>query len=83
MLYGNCISNALKCALAIVAAFSSILGRAGPLECYVVTVIGTIGFELNRQLILNLSNDNFGTYFIFTYGGFMGLALGLILRLFR
>jgi hypothetical protein len=30
-LYGNCITNGFKCALAIVTAFSSILGRAGPL----------------------------------------------------
>lgn len=43
-LYGNSISNAFKCALAIVIAFSSILGRVGPLECYIVTVVGTIGF---------------------------------------
>lgn len=43
-LYGNSISNAFKCALAIVVAFSSILGRGGPLECYIVTAIGAIGF---------------------------------------
>lgn len=42
--YGNCLSNCFKCALAIVAAFSSILGRAGALECYIVTVVGTVGF---------------------------------------
>jgi hypothetical protein len=30
-IYGNCITNAIKCALAVAAAFSSILGRAGPL----------------------------------------------------
>jgi hypothetical protein len=30
-LYGNCITNAIKCALAVSAAFSSILGRVGPL----------------------------------------------------
>ena len=43
-LYGNYITNALKCALAVAAAFSSILGRAGPLECFITTVLGTIGF---------------------------------------
>jgi hypothetical protein len=43
-LYGNCITNAFKCALAIAIAFSSILGRAGALECFIVTVIGSIGF---------------------------------------
>jgi hypothetical protein len=78
--YGNCITNAIKCALAIAVAFSSIVGRAGGLECLLVTSIGAIGFELNRQVILNLAVDSFGAYFIFTYGGFMGLALGLILK---
>lgn len=79
-LYGNCITNALKCALAVAAAFSSILGRAGPLECFITVVMGTIGFELNRQVVANLSVDGFGTYTIFTFGGFMGLALGVILK---
>jgi len=33
---------------------------------------------LNRQLIQqNQGTDAFGTYFIFTFGGFMGLGLGL------
>ena len=82
-LYGNTISNGFKCSLANVATFSSILGRAGPLECWIVIILGTIGFELNRIIILNLSNDPFGTYFIFTFGGFMGLALGVILKMFR
>lgn len=79
-LYGNCITNALKCALAVMAAFSSILGRAGPLQCFITSVFGIIGFQLNRQVISNLSSDIFGTYYIFTFGGFMGLALGIILK---
>lgn len=29
--YGNCITNAMKCALAVAVAFSSILGRASQL----------------------------------------------------
>lgn len=82
-LYGNTICNGFKCALANIAAFSSILGRAGALECWMVIILGTIGFELNRIIILSLSNDPFGTYFIFTFGGFMGLALGVILNIFR
>ena len=75
--YGNCITNAMKCALAIVVAFSSVLGRAGQLECLIITIVGVIGFELNRQLIQErIGADAFGTIFIFTFGGFMGLALG-------
>jgi hypothetical protein len=49
--YGNCISNAMKCALAVVVAFSSVLGKAGQLECLIITVVGVVGFELNRQII--------------------------------
>ena len=49
--YGNCITNAMKCGLAMVVAFSSILGRVGQLQCLIMCLLGTIGFELNRQLI--------------------------------
>ncbi len=79
-LYGNCLANALKCALAVAIAFSSILGRAGHLECLLTAIFGAIGYELNRAVIANLAVDGFGTYSIFTYGGFMGLAMGLILK---
>lgn len=78
-LYGNCITNAMKCALAVVVAFSSILGKASQLECIIVTILGVIGFELNRQCIQErIGADGFGTFFIFTFGGFMGLALGFL-----
>jgi hypothetical protein len=30
-LYGNCITNAMKCALAVAIGFSSILGKASQL----------------------------------------------------
>lgn len=50
-LYGNCITNAMKCALSLAVAFSSILVKAGQLECLIVTIFGVIGFELNRQLL--------------------------------
>lgn len=76
--YGNSITNGLKCALSVAVAFSAILGRAGHLECLIVTVFGTVGFELNRQIVQqNQGIDTFGTFFIFTFGGFMGLGLGL------
>lgn len=59
-------------------AFSAILGRAGALECLFVCIFGTIGYELNRQLIQErIGADSFETFIIFTYGGFMALALGL------
>lgn len=60
-------------------AFSAVLGRVGHLECLIVAVFGTVGFELNRQIIQqNQGIDTFGTFYIFTFGGFMGLALGVL-----
>lgn len=68
----------MKAALSMAVAFSSVLGRAGQLECLIINIIGVIGFELNRQIIQErIGSDSFGTFFIFTYGGFMGLVLGL------
>jgi hypothetical protein len=68
----------MKSGLAVVVAFSAILGRAGQLECLITTIIGVIGFELLRQTIQeNIGVDAFGTMIIFTYGGFMSLALGI------
>jgi hypothetical protein len=64
----------------VAIAFSSILGRAGHLECLLTVIFGAIGYELNREVIANLAVDGFGTYSIFTFGGFMGLAMGLILK---
>ena len=79
-LYGNSMTNAMRAGLAVVVAFSSILGRAGALECLFVSLFGIVGYELNRQILINIGIDGFGTYSIFTYGGFMGLALGVILK---
>lgn len=80
MNYANTITSCFKCSLALITAFSSVLGRAGNLECLIITIIGVVGFELNRQIISNLANDSFGTYGVFTFGGFMGLALGLFAK---
>ena len=46
--YNTTITGAFRCSLAIIIAFSSILGRAGPLEAWIVSLIGSIGYELNR-----------------------------------
>ncbi len=77
--YGNSITNSIKCALSVAVAFSAILGRAGHLECLLVSAFGTIGFELNRQIVQqNQGTDTFGSFYIFTFGGFMGLGIGLL-----
>lgn len=78
--YSNTITTAFRCALSIMAAFSCIIGRAGSLECLILSLIGMVGFELNRQIIANLGTDSFGTFSIFTFGGFMGLAVAYFLK---
>lgn len=86
--YENNIESAFRCAIAIAIAFSCVLGRVGQLECWFVCVIGTIGYELNRQLCYrkfqeynDLGGDPFGSMYIFGFGGFMGLAMGIVLSL--
>ncbi len=78
--------TAFKCAIAIIVAFSCIIGRAGLLEIYLMTIIGTIGFEFNRQLCyrkfqtsVDTFGDPFGTMNVFVFGGFMGLGAALFL----
>lgn len=70
------LTGAFRCALSNVIAFSAIMGRAGPLESVFVVIFGTIGYELNRQIIRNYNLDSGGSNAVFVFGGFMGLVLG-------
>lgn len=79
--FGNTITMAIKCGLACSIGFSSILGRSGFLEATLVALIGGAGFELNRTIIMLYGADLTGTYFIFTYGGFMSLALAVLMKI--
>ena len=70
--------SSFKCAIAIIVAFSCIIGRVGLLEIFILTTIGTIGYEFNRQLCyrkFQTSADNFGDAFgtmnIFTFAALM------------
>lgn len=49
--YMATLTGGFRCALANVVAFSAIMGRAGPLEALFVVIFGTIGYELNRQIL--------------------------------
>jgi len=50
------------------------------LAAFIIALIGTIGFELNRAIVNYVYFDYGGTYTIFVYGGFMSLIIGLLLR---
>ena len=79
--YGATLVQAIKCSLANCIIFSAILGRAGPLEAFIIALFGTIGFELNRNLV-DLVHFDFGDcYEVFVYGGFMGLIVGALLSI--
>jgi len=77
--YGNTAVGALKCALALVIAFNAIGGRGGPLEAIIIVIFGTVTYELNRQILSRFSVNQGGSATIFEFGGFMGLAISLIL----
>ena len=72
------LTSCFRCALSNLVAFSSILGRAGPLEAFIVVVVGTIGYELNRQILYAYNIDSGGTNSIFVFGGFMSLMIGIM-----
>lgn len=46
-----------------------------------MSVVGIIGYELNRSIIIDNGQDSFGTFSIFTFGGFLGLVFGVIMIL--
>ena len=77
--YGATLTQALKCALANCVAFSAVLGRVGPMGAFILTILGTFGFELNRNIIEIFHYDLGDTYEIFIFGGFMGLFASLFL----
>ena len=80
--FGTCgitAVQALKCSLANGISFAAISGRAGPLEAMVVSLFGTLIYELNRQLVSRYSFDFGGTITIFCFAGFFGSTISIIL----
>ena len=65
----------------MILAFGSVIGRVGPLECLIMTVFGIVTYELNRSIIANIGKDVFGTFTIFTFGGFLGLTFGIFMAI--
>jgi hypothetical protein len=84
--FENHVVEAFKCAIAIIVAYSCVIGRAGTLEAFFFVLFGVVGFELNRQLCyskfqttVDNFGDAFGTMNVFTLGGFMGLGAAILL----
>jgi hypothetical protein len=75
----NTATQAFKCSLSMAVAFACFSGRAGPLSALILVIIGTVFYELNRQIISNISVDYGGSMSIFCFGGFLGSAASLVL----
>lgn len=80
---GNTAVGAFKCALSMCIAFAAIGGRAGPLEAFIIVIIGTITYELNRQILTLFSVNLGGSATIFEFGGFLGTTIAVLLRISR
>lgn len=78
--HNNTVTAAIKCGLSLIVAFASIIGRVGPLECLFLAVFGTAGYEVNRSLVGRMAQDLFGSFTIFSFGGFLGIMIGVLLR---
>lgn len=78
---GNTIVGGFKCALAMVITFSAIGGRGGPLEAIIIVIIGTITYELNRQILILFSVNQGGSTTVFEFGGVAGSLIAILLSL--
>lgn len=61
--------------------FAAIGGRAGYLEAFLIAIVGSVGYELNAQLVSRFAFDVGGSMTVFLYGGAMGTILSLLLTL--
>lgn len=75
----NTAIQAFKCSLANSIAFAAIAGRAGLLEAMLISLFGTILYELNRQLVSRYCFDFGGSMTVFCFGGFFGSVISIVL----
>lgn len=71
---------ALKCSLAMVVAFSALIGRAGILEISIMIPIGTIVYELNSQIMSRYAYDLGSSMRVFLFGGLFGFVCSWAMR---
>jgi hypothetical protein len=76
---GNTMVGGFKCALSMSIIFAAIGGRAGPLEATIIVIVGTILYELNRQILTLFSVGVGGSTSIFEFGGFAGTVIAVLL----
>lgn len=76
---GATVWNAFKACLCIVVSFTPLLGRAGPMEAFLLCLFGVIFYELNVQIITRFAFDKGGSMTIFTFGGCLGFFVSLVM----
>ena len=63
----------------MVIAFMAMGGRAGPAEALIVSLFGTIGYEVNRQTQTLYASAVGCSNYVFTFAGFMGGIMSFLL----
>jgi hypothetical protein len=76
---GATVWNAFKASLSIVVSFTPVLGRAGPMEAFLLCLFGVIFYEINVQSITRYAYDRGGSMTIFVYGGVMGFFMSWVM----
>lgn len=70
----------MACGLALIIALMTVIGRVSPLEIFMLSIIGTILYELNDQILWRLFVTDCGYGMrVFVFGGVLGLTSSLIL----
>lgn len=72
--------DAIACAISMIVAFSSLVGRIQPFEVFVMTLFGSWLYEVNNQLMWSIFVTDIGYGMrIFVFGATMGLIASCIL----
>ena len=74
------LSQAICCAISMFVIFFPLVGRVGPAEVAIISLVGGFGYTLNEAVFWRLSiNDNGYGMKIFLYGSVAGIIASLIL----
>ncbi len=69
----------------ILIAFGTVLGRVGPLELLIMSIVQVIGYTLNEIIIYRLLHmyDAGGSIVIHLFGAYFGMAACYVLGRFK
>lgn len=72
--------DAIACSISLLVAFSSLMGRIGFSEVFILSLIGGFLYEVNSQLLwrLSITDTGYGMR-IFAFGSTMSLMIGCLL----